>query len=308
MTADQKACRSGRAAVSAQSPAVPQPPSGQWRWSRGGPARWALHVGVSQPILTPVLSRASLRETMGAGLSGKYGPPHLLWQGGLRLSPGSLPCDSAHTEQACGPSPGVVHPGSGRSDPCTGAWMLGFSRDSRLPRPCRRDQVLRPQAWPLRPGRLGYPVRRGSAPAAFTHSLQLLRCAHTVFSVTRGPLLRRAHMSYSSCGGAHTSPRDVCGPLPAACTRMLQLLRRAHVRTAPAACTHAYSSWAACTHARYSSCGMHTRVTASCGVHTRGYSSCGACTHTRCLVIHGLLLYGVHHARCAAWRDRQPLR
>ena len=56
-------------------------------------------------------------------------PPPPRVREGLQLSPGALPSDSVHTEQACGPSPGTVHPGSGKSDPCTGAWTLGFSRD-----------------------------------------------------------------------------------------------------------------------------------------------------------------------------------
>ena len=97
----------------------------------GSPARRALHVGYLSPSSLLFSVEPLSVKTTGAGLSSDTGPPTSCGREGLRLSPGSLPCDSAHTEQACGPSPGMAHPGSGKSDPCAGAWMLGFSRDLR---------------------------------------------------------------------------------------------------------------------------------------------------------------------------------
>ena len=98
-----------------------------------GPALRALHMGCLSPFSLLFSVDPLFVKTVGAGLSGDTGgiplPPRPGGREGLQLSPGALPCDSAHTEQVCGPSPGTVHPGSGKSDPCTRAWTLGFSRD-----------------------------------------------------------------------------------------------------------------------------------------------------------------------------------
>ena len=161
-------CHSGRAGVSAQSPAVPRPVCGG-AGPGGGPAHQALPVGCLSPFSLLFSVEPLSVKTAGAGLSGDTGgPPE---REGLRLSPGALPHNSEHTGRR------VVHllarftRGQGSLTLALGLGRWASAMISGLPRPCGRNQAPSASGPAFTSWETWLPGDAWSAPAACTHAL-----------------------------------------------------------------------------------------------------------------------------------------